>query len=118
VYLFLCLLSSVLFTECASTPCCPAAVCGTVLPGPAAAARAAAAASNKQRSAAEAAIAASVSDALHLLGALRSLLPLVSGEGAERGQLQVGDGRYCSICWPLQQGWYCMALRVVATVVG
>jgi hypothetical protein len=54
-------------------------VCRQVLPGPAAAARAAAAASNKQRSAAEDAIARAVSDALHLLGALKQLLPLMAG---------------------------------------
>jgi ribosomal RNA-processing protein 12 len=50
-----------------------------VLPGPAAAARAAAAASNKQRSAAEQAITCAVADALHLLGALKQLLPLMAG---------------------------------------
>ncbi len=54
-------------------------VCRQVLPGPAAAARAAAAASNKQRSAAEDAIAKSVADVLHLMGALKRLLPLMAG---------------------------------------
>ncbi|GBF99810.1 hypothetical protein Rsub_12563 [Raphidocelis subcapitata] len=56
-----------------------AQLCRQVLPGPAAAARAAAAASNKQRSAAEDAIARAVADTLHLLGALKQLLPLVAG---------------------------------------
>lgn len=59
---------------------CAAAVCGAVVPGPAAAARAAAAASNKQRATAEEAITKAVSDVLHLLGALKQLLPLMAGE--------------------------------------
>lgn len=56
-----------------------AQLCRAVLPGPAAAARAAAAASNKQRAAAEEAITRAVADALHLLGALKQLLPLTAG---------------------------------------
>jgi ribosomal RNA-processing protein 12 len=48
-----------------------------------AAARAAAVASNKGRAAAEDAIAAAVSDALHLLGALKSALPLMSATAAK-----------------------------------
>ncbi|KIY94702.1 hypothetical protein MNEG_13261 [Monoraphidium neglectum] len=56
-----------------------AQLCRQVLPGPAAAARAAAAATNKQRSAAEEAITRAVADALHLLGALKQLLPLMAG---------------------------------------
>ncbi|KAK9864417.1 hypothetical protein WJX84_009705 [Apatococcus fuscideae] len=56
-----------------------ASVCGQVLPGPEAAARAAAAASNKKRPAAEAAITKAVQDTLHLLGALKTVLPLLSG---------------------------------------
>ena len=55
------------------------AVCQRILPGPEAAAPAAAAASNKKRAEAEAAISASVTNALHLLGALTSVLPLLTG---------------------------------------
>ena len=55
------------------------AVCEAVLPGPEAAARAAAAAPAKRRAEAESAIARAVADALHLLGALRQLLPLMDG---------------------------------------
>ncbi|PNW69821.1 hypothetical protein CHLRE_19g751197v5 [Chlamydomonas reinhardtii] len=58
-------------------------VCQRVLPGPAAAAHAAAAATNKQRAAAEAAITAAVSDALHLLGALKQALPLLAPAAAK-----------------------------------
>ncbi|KAJ9506030.1 hypothetical protein QJQ45_002495 [Haematococcus lacustris] len=50
-----------------------------VLPGPEAAARAAAAASNKARNSAEEAIAAAVASALHMIGALKELLPLMAG---------------------------------------
>lgn len=50
-----------------------------MLPGPEAAARAAAAAAAKRRSDAEAAISRAVADALHLLGALQQLLPLLAG---------------------------------------
>ena len=53
-------------------------VCQRILPGPEAAARAAAAASSKQRMEAEAAISAAVTDALHLLGALTAVLPLLT----------------------------------------
>lgn len=56
------------------------AVCEVVLPGPEAAARAAAAASNKKRSEAEAAIAQAVSNALHILGSLKQIVSLVSGQ--------------------------------------
>lgn len=56
------------------------AVCEVVLPGPEAAARAAAAASNKKRSEAEAAIAQAVSNALHILGSLKQVISLVSGQ--------------------------------------
>ena len=54
-------------------------MCEAVLPGPEAAARAAAAAPAKRRAEAEGAIARAVADALHLLGALRQLLPLMEG---------------------------------------
>jgi hypothetical protein len=50
-----------------------------VLPGPEAAARAAAAAPAKRRADAEAALARAVADALHLLGGLQQLLPLMAG---------------------------------------
>lgn len=56
------------------------AVCLRVLPGPEAAARIAAAAPSKKRSVAEEAITKAVSDALHLLEALKQTLFLVSGE--------------------------------------
>lgn len=56
------------------------AVCERILPGPEAAARAASQASGKDRAAAEAAISAAVTDALHLLGTLTTLLPLMTGE--------------------------------------
>jgi hypothetical protein len=55
------------------------AVAQHVLPGPEAAARAAAAAPAKKRAAAEAAITKAVADALHLLGLLRTALPLMTG---------------------------------------
>ncbi|KAK9818389.1 hypothetical protein WJX72_011834 [[Myrmecia] bisecta] len=54
-------------------------VCQVVLPGPEAAARAAAAASNKRRHEAEGAIAKAVADALHLLGALKQTIQLLTG---------------------------------------
>ncbi|PSC74246.1 ARM repeat superfamily [Micractinium conductrix] len=57
-------------------------LCQRVLPGPEAAAHAAAAAPSKKRAAAEEAIAAAVADALHLLGALKTWLPVVSGPAA------------------------------------
>ncbi|KAG2487102.1 hypothetical protein HYH03_014215 [Edaphochlamys debaryana] len=60
-----------------------AKVCQRVLPGPAAAAQAAAAASNKQRAAAEEAITTAVSDALHLIGALKAVLPLLAAPAAK-----------------------------------
>lgn len=50
-----------------------------VLPGPEAAARAAAAAPAKKRNEAEAAIAEAVSKALHMLGSLKQIVPLVAG---------------------------------------
>ncbi|PRW60392.1 ARM repeat superfamily [Chlorella sorokiniana] len=53
-------------------------LCKRVLPGPEAAAHAAAAAPSKKRQQAEEAIAAAVADALHLLGALKQWLPLLS----------------------------------------
>jgi ribosomal RNA-processing protein 12 len=68
-----------------------AAVTRAGLAGPAAAARAAAAASNKQRAAAEVAITQAVSDALHLLAALRGMLPLMEGKGG--GEEGGGGGR-------------------------
>ena len=55
-------------------------LCQRVLPGPEAAAHAAAAAPSKKRQQAEEAIAAAVADALHLLGALKQWLPLLSSE--------------------------------------
>ena len=54
-------------------------LCRRVLPGPEAAAHAAAAAPSKKRQQAEEAIAAAVADALHLLGALKLWIALVSG---------------------------------------
>lgn len=54
------------------------AVCARVLPGPAAAAHAAAAAPGKQRATFEAAITSAVSDALHLMAALKQLGPLMA----------------------------------------
>ena len=56
-----------------------AAVCQQVLPGPEAAARAAAAASHKKRPEAEKVLAQAVANALHLLGTLSLILPLLSG---------------------------------------
>lgn len=50
-----------------------------VLPGPEAAARAAAAAPAKKRNEAEAAIADAVSKALHMLGSLKQIVPLIAG---------------------------------------
>ena len=50
-----------------------------ILPGPEAAARMAAQASGKQRKDAEARIAKATADALHLLGWLRTALPLFPG---------------------------------------
>lgn len=55
-------------------------LCQKVLPGPEAAAHAAAAAPSKKRQQAEGAIAAAVADALHLLGALKQWVALLSGE--------------------------------------
>lgn len=55
------------------------AVCEVVLPGPEAAARAAAAAPNRKRTEAEAAIADAVSRALHILGSLKQIVPLLAG---------------------------------------
>lgn len=60
-------------------------LCQRVLPGPEAAAHAAAAAPSKKRQQAEEAIAAAVADALHLLGALKQWLPLLSSEWAGGG---------------------------------
>ncbi|KAK9845416.1 hypothetical protein WJX81_006006 [Elliptochloris bilobata] len=57
-------------------------VCEALLPRPEAAARAAAAASAKRRAEAEGAVAGAVADALHLLGALRQLLPLLAAPAA------------------------------------
>ncbi|KAK9815144.1 hypothetical protein WJX73_008694 [Symbiochloris irregularis] len=57
-------------------------MCERVLPGPEAAARAASQASGKDRGAAESAISAAVTDALHLLGTLTTLLPLLTGPPA------------------------------------
>ena len=54
------------------------AVCQQVLPGPEAAARAAAAATHKARPAAEKTLAQAVANALHLLGTLTLVLPLLS----------------------------------------
>jgi hypothetical protein len=65
-------------TTTARLPHARRAVCQTVLQGPAAAAHAAAAASNKNRSAAEDAIARSVADALHLVAALRQAMHLMA----------------------------------------
>lgn len=59
---------------------CVVAVCERILPGPEAAARAASQASGKDRAAAESAISTAVTDALHLLGILTTLLPLMTGE--------------------------------------
>lgn len=56
------------------------AVCEVVLPGPEAAARAAAAAPNKKRNEAESAIADAVSRALHILGSLKQIIPLIAGQ--------------------------------------
>eukprot|EP00887_Chlorella_sp_A99_P003957 scaffold11.g3957.t1 len=55
------------------------ALCRRVVPAPEAAARAAAAAPHKRRAAAEEAITAAVADALHLLGALKQCIFLLSG---------------------------------------
>lgn len=55
-------------------------LCQRVLPGPQAAAQAAAAAPSKKRQEAEAAITAAVADALHLMGALKHVISLLSGE--------------------------------------
>ena len=55
------------------------AVAQQVLPGPEAAARAAAAASHKKRPDAEKVLAQAVANALHLLGTLTLILPLLSG---------------------------------------
>lgn len=56
-------------------------MCEKILPSPEAAARAAAAAaSSKKRQQAEDAIAAAVSDALHLLGLLKKIISLLSGK--------------------------------------
>lgn len=54
-----------------------------VLPGPQAAAQAAAAASSRKRQQAEEAITASVADALHLMGALKHCISLLSGSSAQ-----------------------------------
>ena len=54
-------------------------MCQQVLPGPEAAARAAAAASHKKRPEAEKVLAQAVANALHLLGTLSLILPLLSG---------------------------------------
>lgn len=53
-------------------------LCRQILAGPEAAARAAAEASKKRRDEVESAITRAVSDALHLLGALKQVLPLLS----------------------------------------
>ncbi len=55
------------------------AVSQQILPGPEAAARMAAQAPGKQRKEAEARIAKATADALHLLGWLRTALPLLPG---------------------------------------
>lgn len=68
-------------------------LCQKVLPGPEAAAHAAAAAPSKKRQAAEEAIAAAVADALHLLGALKQWLPLLSGA--------------CLVGWLVRVRWGC-----------
>jgi ribosomal RNA-processing protein 12 len=54
-----------------------------ILPGPQAAAQAAAAAPSKKRQQAEAAITTAVADALHLMGALRHCISLLSGAAAQ-----------------------------------
>ena len=56
------------------------AVSQQVLPGPEAAARAAAAASAKKRGDAEKVLAQAVANALHLLGTLTLILPVLSSE--------------------------------------
>jgi len=63
-------------------------LCGEVLPAPEAAARAAAQAPGRRRAEAEEGIARAVADALHLMGALRGLLPLAS-PAAARGAVQL-----------------------------
>ena len=68
---------------------------------PEAAAHAAAAAPSKKRQQAEEAIAAAVADALHLLGALKQWLPLLSSEWQ-------GAGRGC--CYVLPH-WLCPWLQ-------
>jgi hypothetical protein len=55
-----------------------------VLPGPQAAAQAAAAAPSKKRQQAEEAITASVADALHLMGALKHCISLLSGRSINK----------------------------------
>jgi ribosomal RNA-processing protein 12 len=59
--------------------CCVLAVCQEVLAGPAVAAQAAAGASHKNRKAAEELLTRAVADALHLLGMLKEVLPLLGG---------------------------------------
>jgi ribosomal RNA-processing protein 12 len=57
-------------------------LCQRVLPGPEAAAHAAAAAPSKKRADAEAGITRAVTDALHLMGALKQCMALLSGPAA------------------------------------
>lgn len=70
------------------------AVCQALLPLPQTAAKAAAAASNKQRAAAEEGIAAAVGDVLHLIGALKELLPLMTGGSLKADLLRAGKISY------------------------
>jgi hypothetical protein len=68
-------------------------MCEKILPSPEAAARAAAAAaSSKKRQQAEDAIAAAVSDALHLLGLLKKIISLLSGKYKNKNKNKQGGG--------------------------
>ena len=97
------------------------AVCAEVLPGPEAAARAAAAASNKKRPVAEAAITKAVQDALHLLGALKMVLPLLSGDHHISHEVSINWSQSAS---PHRRrgggvniGWHCKLLSICTALI-
>lgn len=94
-------------------------MCKAVLPGPALAAHAAAAVSNKHRAAAEEAITRAVADALHLLGALKQLLPLMAGEPARTaGGVPAlwggGSAAHCATWLRARRGTSCAVMRAPA----
>ena len=78
------------------------AVCKAMLPGPEAAARAAAAAPAKRRADAEAALARAVADALHLLGGLQQLLPLMAGAALRPPCCERCLPSSCCPSWPVR----------------